>query len=120
VSEVLDYVLDGEELRAGEVATVLGRLFAAEENNAMLLDWAMQHDADSRAVLAESQRVGVPDRLMTCSTENLDVIADFYGAPERFVDGIEAVLEDEVAEKTACATFRQREQASVREFLNMN
>ncbi len=120
VSEVLDYVLDGEELRAGEIATVLGRLFAAEENNAMLLDWAMQHDADLRAVLADGQMLGVPDRLMTCSTENLDVIADFYGAPERFVGGIEAMLEEEVAEKTACAAFRQREQASVREFLNRN
>ena len=120
VSEVLDYVLDSEALRAGEIATVLGRLFAAEENNAMLLQWAMQHDADLRASLSDGQMVGVPGLLMTCSVDTLDVIVDFYAAPERFVGGIEGELEDEVAEKTACAAFRQREQASVREFLNMN
>jgi hypothetical protein len=120
MSEVLDYVLDGEELRAGEIATVLGRLFAAEENNALLLDWAMQHDAELRASLSDGQMAGMPGRLMLCSTDTLDVIVDFYAAPERFVGGIEGVLEDEVAEKTACAAFRQREQASVREFLNMN
>jgi hypothetical protein len=37
VSEVLAYALEGEELGAGEVVTVLAGLFAAEEDNAMLL-----------------------------------------------------------------------------------
>ena len=117
VNAVLDYVLTGGELRAGEIANVLARLFAAEENNAMLLDWAMQHDADLRGVLSDGQMVGMPGRLMLCSTDNLDVIADFYGAAERFVGGIEAEIEEEVAEKTACAAFRQRERASIREYL---
>jgi hypothetical protein len=57
---------------------------------------------------------------MLCSTDTLDIIVDFYGAAERFVGGIEGELEDEIAEKTACAAFREREQASVREFLSMN
>ena len=118
VGEVLDYVLAGEELRAGEVATVLASLFAAEANNAMLLDWAMQHDAELRSMLSDGQMVGMPGRLMTCSTDNLDVIADFYSAPQRFVGGIEREIQEEVAEKTACAAFRQREQASVREYLS--
>ncbi len=117
VNAVLDYVLNGEELRAGEISNILARMFAAEENNAMLLDWAMQHDADLRGVLSDGQMVGMPGRLMLCSTDNLDVIADFYGVSERFVGGIEAEIEEEVAEKTACAAFRQREQASIREYL---
>jgi hypothetical protein len=120
VSEVLDYVLEGEELRAGEVVTVLAGLFAAEKHNAMLLDWAMQHDAELRASLSDGQMVAMPGRLMLCSTDTLDVIVDFYAAPERFVGGIEGELEEEVAEKTACAAFRQREQPSVRDYLNMN
>jgi alanyl aminopeptidase len=120
VNEVLDYVLNGEELGAREVATVLARLFQAEANNAMLLDWAMQHDAALRDLLPDSQMVQMPGRLMTCSTDTLAAISDFYSAPERFVAGIDGELEDEVAEKTACAAFRQREQASVREFLSMN
>lgn len=120
VSEVLDYVLEGNELRAGEVASVLAALFAAEENNALLLDWAMQNDAELRDMLADSQMVAMPGRLMTCSTDNLEVITEFYAAPERFVGGIEGELEEEAAEKTACAAFRQREQASVREFLAVN
>jgi hypothetical protein len=64
--------------------------------------------------------VRMPGRLMTCSTDTLVAISDFYSASERFVAGIDGELEDEVAEKTACAAFRQREQASVREFLSMN
>jgi aminopeptidase N len=118
VSEVLDYVLVGEELRAGEIAAVLAGLFAAEANNAMLLDWAMQHDAELRSMLSDGQMVGMPGRLMTCSTDKLEFIADFYAAPERFVGGIESEIEEKVGEKTACAAFRQREQASVREYLS--
>jgi alanyl aminopeptidase len=120
VREVLDYALEGEALRAGEVSTVLAGLFAAEINNAMLLEWAMQHDADLRDLLSDGQMVSMPGRLMLCSTDNLDVIAEFYAAPERFVGGIEGELEEKVAESTACAAFRQREQASVREFLSTN
>ena len=120
VAEVLDFVLVGEELRAGEVATVLANLFAAEANNEMLLDWAMQNDVELRSMLSDGQMVGMPGRLMTCSTHNLDVIADFYSAPQRFVGGIEGEIEAEVAEKSACAAFRQREQASVREYLGTN
>jgi alanyl aminopeptidase len=118
VSEVLDYVLVGEELRAGEIAAVLAGLFAAEANNAMLLDWAMQHDAELRSMLSDGQMVGMPGRLMTCSTDKLEFIADFYAAPERFVGGIESEIEEKVGEKTAFAAFRQREQASVREYLS--
>jgi alanyl aminopeptidase len=120
VNEVLNYVLTGEELRAGEVATLLANLFAAQEINAMLLDWAMQHDAALRDLVSDGEMVRMPGRLMTCSTDTLAAISDFYSAPERFVAGIDGELEDEVAEKTACAAFRQREQASVREFLIMN
>jgi hypothetical protein len=86
----------------------------------MLLEWAMQHDADLRDLLSDGQMVSMPGRLMLCSTDNLDVIAEFYGAPERFVGGIEGELEEKIAENTACAAFRQREQASVREFLSTN
>jgi alanyl aminopeptidase len=120
VAEVLDFVLVGEELRAGEVATVLANLFAAEANNEMLLDWAMQKDVELRSMLSDGQMVGMPGRLMTCSTHNLDVIAEFYSAPDRFVGGIESEIEEEVAEKSACAAFRQREQASVREYFGTN
>ena len=120
VREVLDYALEGEVLRAGEVSTVLAGLFAAEKNNAMLLEWAMQHDADLRDLLSDGQMVSMPGRLMLCSTDNLEVIAEFYGAPERFVGGIAGELEEKIAENTACGAFRQREQASVREFLSMN
>ena len=120
VNEVLNYVLTGEELRSGEVATLLADLFSAEEINAMLLEWAMQHDAALRELMADGEMVRMPGRLMICSTDTLAAISDFYSAPERFVAGIDGELEDEVAEKTACAAFRQREQASVREFLRMN
>jgi len=99
---------------------VLANLFAAEANNEMLLDWAMQNDVELRSMLSDGQMVGMPGRLMTCSTHNLDVIADFYSAPQRFVGGIEGEIEAEVAEKSACAAFRQREQASVREYLGTN
>ena len=86
----------------------------------MLLNWAMQHDAEMREILPASHMVDMPGRLMTCSTDTLQAISDFYSAPERFVAGIEGELAEEVAEKTQCAAFRQREIDSVREFLSMN
>ena len=116
--KVLDYVLNGDVLRAGEIDIILGRVFAIEENNAMLLDWAMQNDAALRELIPEGRMAEMPGRLMMCSTDTLQEIADFYSAPERFVGGIEDEIAAEVAEKTACAAFRAREIDSVREFLN--
>jgi alanyl aminopeptidase len=120
VAEVLDYVLNSEELRSGEVAMVLADLFSADELNPMLLEWAMQHDAELRALLPEGELVQFPGRLMLCSAENVEIISDFYLAPERFVAGIKKEIAEEAAEKRSCAAFRAREIASVREFMSAN
>jgi hypothetical protein len=117
VTEVLDFALNAEVLRPGEISMVLAGLFAAEELNAMLLEWAMQHDAELRALLPEGEMVRFPGQLMLCSAENVAVISDFYLAPERLVGGIENEIAAEAVEKRSCAAFRARETASVREFL---
>jgi alanyl aminopeptidase len=117
VEELLDYVLHGEVLRAGEISVVLAGLFAVDENNVMLVDWAMQHDAELRALLSDGELANIPGQLMLCSAENVKAISDFYLAPERFVSGIEGEIAEEAAEKRSCAAFRAREIESVREFL---
>jgi hypothetical protein len=117
VKELLDYVLHGEVLRAGEISVVLAGLFAVDENNVMLVDWAMQHDDELRALLSDGELVNIPGQLMLCSAENIKAISDFYLAPERFVSGIEGEITEEAAEKRSCAAFRAREIESVREFL---
>ncbi len=119
VAQVLDYVLSGS-LQPNDVRTVLARMFDWTDNNAMLLKWAMQHDAELRDILSEGAMVNVPGQLMMCSTENLEMIREFYSAPERVVPGIEDELNEEVAEKTECANFRQREMDSVRAYLGGN
>jgi alanyl aminopeptidase len=118
VNQVLDYVLNGDELRAGEVSQVLAVLFQAEAINTMLVDWAMQNDATLREMLTESEMVRMPGRLMLCSAENVAAISEFYLAPERFVGGIENEVAEEAAEKRSCAAFRAREIDSVREYLS--
>jgi len=116
VEQVLDYILNGA-LGPNDVRTVLGRLLAWPDNNEMLLAWAMQHDTELRDIVSEGAMVNLPGQLMLCSTENLEMIREFYSAPERFVAGIEDELNEEVAEKIECANFRQREIDSVRAYL---
>ncbi len=117
VEQVLDYILNGA-LGPNDVRTVLGRLLAWPDNNEMLLAWAMQHDTELRDIVSEGAMVNLPGQLMLCSTENLEMIREFYSAPERFVAGIEDELNEEVAEKIECANFRQREIDSVSAYLD--
>lgn len=117
VQAILDYVVNGDELRPGEIAMVLAGLFVVEDLNALLVDWAMQHDSDLRTLLPDGELAQIPGRLMLCSAENVDAISDFYLAPERFVGGIENAVAEEASETRSCAAFRAREIDSVREFL---
>jgi hypothetical protein len=116
VEQVLGYILNGS-LGPNDVRTLLRDLSDWTDNNAMLLAWAMQHDAELRDVVSEGSMGNLPGQLMMCSTENLEMIREFYSAPERFVPGIEDELNEEVAEKTECANFRQREIESVSAYL---
>jgi len=116
VEQVLDYIIDGM-LRPNEIRTVFARLSNWPDNNAMVLAWAMQHDAELRDIVSEGAMVNLPGQLMMCSTENLEAIRKFYSAPERIVAGIEDELKAEVAEKIECANFRQREIDSVSAYL---
>lgn len=118
VTDVLEYVLDGDELRAGEISVVLSGLFAADELNPMLVDWAMENDTELRALLPEGRMVQFPGQLMLCSAENVETISEFYLAPERFVGGIDKEIAEETVEKQSCAAFRAREVDSVREYLS--
>jgi len=119
VEQVLGYILNGS-LGANDARTLLRDLSDWTDNNAMLLAWAMQHDAELRGVVSEGSMANLPGQLMMCSTENLEMIREFYSAPERDVSGIEDELAEEVAEKTECANFRQREIDSVRAYLGAN
>jgi len=118
VADVLDYALQDDALRAGEISVVLSRLFAANELNPMLVDWAMEKDSELRALLPEGRMVQFPGQLMLCSGENIKAISEFYLAPERLVGGIENEIAEETAEKRSCAAFRAREIDSVREYLS--
>jgi aminopeptidase N len=116
VAEVLDYVLQGK-LQAVDITTVIARLAGYEDNIPMLLDWAMHNDARLRELLPGNSMANVPGILTGCSTDNLDSIAEFYGAKERFVAGIEGEIESAFGTARQCAMLRQRELASVRQFL---
>jgi hypothetical protein len=117
VEKVLDYALDSS-LQAIEITTILRRLSGWPDNNSMLLEWLMKHDVELRDRLPEGTMGGIPDALTQCSTENLETLIEFYGAPERFVPGIDTELEDSKAEVMECVAFRQREIESVRRYLN--
>jgi hypothetical protein len=116
VAEVLDYVLQGK-LQAVDITTVVARLAGYEENMPMLLDWAMRNDARLRELLPGNSMANAPAILSGCSTDNLDSIAEFYGAPERFVAGSVGEIESAVGTARQCAALRQRERASVQHFL---
>jgi hypothetical protein len=119
VAKVLDYVLSGP-LQPNDIATILFRLSGWSDNNALLLDWLMQHDAELRARLPDGAMSGIPDALTVCSPDNLPTIIDFYGAPERAVPGIEDELKDSEAEVMECWNLRQREIAAVSRYLEAN
>ncbi|MCH5378048.1 MAG: ERAP1-like C-terminal domain-containing protein, partial [Planctomycetes bacterium] len=57
VADILEYVLEGDVLRAGEISVVLSGLFAADELNPVLVDWAKEKDAELRALLPEGRMV---------------------------------------------------------------
>jgi len=116
VAQVLDYVLEGP-LRANDIGTAFSRLAGWTDNNAMLLEWLMEHDAELRERLPAGTMVRVPDAMTVCSPENLPTIKEFYGAPERAVPGIENELRDSEAEVMECWELRQRELASVSGYL---
>ena len=116
VQQILDYVLHGE-VQAVDISTILFRLSRWEDNNELLLPWAMENDAALRELMPEGPMANAPAMLMGCSTDNLTEIADFYAAPERVVAGIERRISDAVTTATECAAFRQRELASVSRFL---
>ena len=116
VQQVLDYVLSGK-LQAVDISTVLARLSGWEDNLPLLLDWSIENDAVLRKLLPENSMANAPAMLAGCSTANLDTIAAFYGAEERFVAGIAGEITDAAAKATECAALRQREQESVRNYL---
>ena len=116
VQQVLDYVLSGK-LQPVDISTVLQRLSGWEDNLPMLLDWAMQNDARLRELLPGGSMADAPAMLSGCSTDNLDTIAGFYGAEERFVAGIDGEIKEARGTASECAALRQRELQSVRVFL---
>ena len=117
VEQVLDYVLSGE-LQPVDIGTILAQLVSWEDNNKMLLHWAMQNDAALRELLPDGSMVNLPGQLMRCSVEHAEVLREFYSAPERFVAGIDGELDEEILENKECVAFRQRELESVRRFLS--
>jgi alanyl aminopeptidase len=118
VEQVLALLLSGE-LQPVDIRTILARLVAWEDNNKMLLDWAMENDAALRELVPEGAMVNLPGQLMRCSIEHVDTIREFYGAEERFVAGIEGELKEEIAENVECVAFRERELESVSNYLAM-
>jgi alanyl aminopeptidase len=117
VQQVLDYALSGK-LQPVDISTVLARLAGWEDNLPLLLDWAMENDARLRERLPGGSMADAPAMLCGCSTDNLETIAGFYGAKERFVAGIDGEIEAALANARECATLRQRELDSVRSFLS--
>lgn len=116
VQQVLDYVLSGT-LQPVDMATVLARLKGWEDNEPILLDWAMKNDARLREMLPGNTMAGLPAIFSSCSTERLETIAAFYGTKERFVAGIEGEIAEALASARECAALRQREFVSVSNFL---
>jgi alanyl aminopeptidase len=116
VKKVLDYTLNGP-LQTIEIGEVFRRLAGWPDNNALLLNWLMQHDATLRQRLPEGMMARIPDLMTVCSEDNLETLLDFYGAPERSVPGIDSELKDSKAEVLECAALRQRELESVSNYL---
>jgi aminopeptidase N len=106
-----------DSLRRVDITTVLAHVAAWPDNDGMLLDWLMAHDAELRKRLAEEDIARVPDMLTVCSPDTLPAIKAFYGAPERAVPGIDQELRDDEAEVTECWNLRQRELPVVSRFL---
>ncbi|MGI9271821.1 MAG: M1 family metallopeptidase [Woeseiaceae bacterium] len=118
VELILEYILSGE-LQPVDIGTIIARLVVWEDNNEMLLNWVMQNDAALRELVPAGSMVDLPGQLMRCTTENAEVLRDFYSAPERFVAGIDSELDEAIAENVECAAFRERELESVGNYLSM-
>ena len=101
-----------------DMSTVFARLAGWPDNNTMLLEWLMQHDAELRKRLPAGAMAGIPDLMTICAPDNLSTIKEFYGAPERATPGIEDDLKDSEAEVMECWELRQRELASVSRYLD--
>ena len=116
VEQVLDYLMEGP-FRPNDLGTALFRLTGWTDNNAMLLDWLMENDAELRDRLPPGSMAAVPGAMTTCSPDNLPTIKEFYGVPERSVPGVEQRLKDAEINVHECWEFRQRELASVSGYL---
>jgi len=117
LQQVLAYLLEGS-LQPVDTMTVLARLAQWEDTVPTLRQWAMQNDARLRELLPANSMARAPGILTTCSTEGLDTLAEFYGAPERFVPGIEGEIREAVGAAQECAALRQRALPAVQAFFS--
>jgi alanyl aminopeptidase len=116
VAQVLEF-LERDDLRRVDLQVIAFRISAWPDNLPMLFDWLVENDAELRERLPDDELAGLPGLLTSCSTDNLQQIRDFYGAPERAVPGIEDSLEDEATQARDCWALRQRELPSITQYL---
>lgn len=116
VAQALEF-LERDDLRRIDLQVMAFRIAGWPDNLPMLFDWLVENDTELRERLPDDDLLYLPALLTSCSTDNLQQIRDFYGAPERAVPGIESSLEDEATQARDCWALRQRELPSITQYL---
>jgi aminopeptidase N len=114
--EALAYALSGP-LRPNELFTIARKVAIDEAGRQRLYRWATDHFADIAARIPPDFVVYLPFVASGCSTDRLARARDFFGAPERRVDGTDRQLVRIADQVNDCASLRRREGQAVAEYL---
>ena len=114
--EALAYALSGP-LRPNELFTIARNVAIDEAGRQRLYQWATDHFADIAARIPPDFVVYLPFVASGCSTDRLARARDFFGAPQRRVDGTDRQLVRIADQVNDCASLRRREGQAVAEYL---
>ena len=117
VDQVLAYILENP-LNPNDITMIAIELTSPDESKQQVLDWLMVNDAQLRQRLPDGAMANIPYYVLSCSEEPLETVRSFYGDESRHVPGIDNALTQSEARTRNCAQLRNREQASVAQYLH--
>lgn len=113
----LHYALDGPT-RPQELFTIpMGVGTMSLENPDLLWNWFTHNYEDISDKIPEMFQAYLPYFSMACNRDRIEVAREFFSQPEHEAQGQDRILEKVEEQTLQCAGLREREGASVREYL---
>ncbi len=118
-ADALDYVLS-DSLRVNERRNLLGSLWGVDEQRDALFDWMTEHHSELRESFSPEMESAFPLYAGGCSVERMQRAEAYYTQPENTVAGTEPRLERMINQVTDCTRLRERETATIANYLNIH